>query len=301
MLKPIHFPKPVKLMGYHHAPIYKGPIKDEVPVGDTPSCFPGAWYRKVVSSQDSWLGIEATVTLPDFELDQNRYDQTKEKFLDNPSVYFGGYAGAESDAGLTWTLVGETAECLKPSKESLAFRPFWRYIHGEQNTWENSDYRHPEHYYLPGDKLRISVFSPKPDYLQMQIEVLEKTTIPKYVERRKSWRIENDAPTHFITPPFPSIGHGGKHAEFKRVNAIDQSGNEGKAAQPTNSQVFECIWHEVYLYREIKGEVVKVPFSRERQIQMACPSLDAFTIKEDHVDDSLGGEIVAIHPGRTNN
>lgn len=297
MTNPIHYPKEVTLVGYHQAPIYFGPIEDEVPVGKTPACFPGAWYRKVVSSRDRWLGIEAVVVLPDFEMDPDRYDPVRKIYLDNPSVYFGGKAVDESDVGLTWMQVGETAECLKPTKERLAFRPFWRYIHNGRNIWENANYRHPEYYYLPGDKLRISVFSPMPDYLQLQIEVLEKTTIPKYVERRKGWRIAGDAPSHFVSPLIPSLGHGRERAEFKRVNAIDQSANEGKPAKPTKARVFPCIYHEVYLYREINGEIVKVPFSPDRQMQMACPEADAFTIEHNMVDEKLGGEIISIHPG----
>lgn len=298
-LKPLHFPKQPELVGYQNAQVYKDKIENEIIPEGTPPCFPGAWYRKAVSSHDHWLGIEATVTLPEFLPDDNRKASNSKRYMDNPSVYFGGNAGEESDAGLTWTLVGKTAECLEPSNESLAFRPFWRYIHGDENTWKNSDFRHPEHYYLPGDTLRVSVFSPKVDYLQMQIEVVKPTTIEKFVERRKSWRIENDAPVGYVSELFPSIGQGYKVGEFKRVNAIDQSQNEGKPAKNTNSIVQNLVWHEVYLYRKINDEVYKIPFTKERFSSMLCPNPLGFSVSYEGVDKDLGGEKVTIHPGVT--
>jgi hypothetical protein len=292
--EPIHVPKKVNLVGYQDSPIYLGPIKDEVKAPLVPPCFQGAWYRKAVSSKDAWIGIEATITLPEFLPDEAWRVEGSNRFLDNPSIYFGGFAGAESDAGLTWSTVGEAPECLIPMKESLAFRPFWRYIDGEQNTWENSDFRHPEHYYLPGDTLRISVFSPREHFLQMQIEVIKATTIEKYVERRKTWRIKDDMPANYVTSEFPSVGHLGTSAEFKRVNAIDQSRNEGKPARKTKASVTTATWHEVFLYRKIEGTISKVPFTQDRFASMACPDSRAFTISD---QDDLGGETVAIHPG----
>ncbi|MDF2699006.1 MAG: hypothetical protein K0Q49_562 [Haloplasmataceae bacterium] len=297
-IAPLHYPSKVKLVGYQDAPLYLGVIADEIQAPVVPPCFLGAWYRKAVSSKDMWLGIEATITLPDFILDEAWKENTR--YLENPSIYFGGNAGAESDAGLTWTLVGQTPECLAPSTESLAFRPFWRYIDGNKNTWQNSNYRHPEHYYLPGDKLRISVFSPRPNFLQMQIEVIESTNIPKYVERRKSWLIENDMPANFVSEEFPSVGHGITLSEYKRVNAIDQARNEAKPARATKTEIFAATWHEVYLFRQINGAIKKVPFTKYRYASMACPLSEGFTLSYEGVDNNLGGEVVSIHPSKAN-
>ncbi len=299
-LPPLHKPDPISLVGYQDAPVYEGLIPNEKPKPETPNCFQGAWYRKVVSSKDNWLGIEAVLTLPEFQPDEARRDPSKPRYLDNPSIYFGGNASFESDVGLTWTLGCSNAFCLVPSTEAVAFRPFWRYIDNGQNIYANSNFRHPEWFYLPGDTLRISVFSPRPDFLQMQIEVIEASSIPKYVEVRKTWRIENNQPADYITPEFPSKGHGSLQAEFKRVNAIDQVGNEGKPTQPTNTIITEAIYHEVYLYRKIDGTIYKIPFTKDRYASMTCPNKDGFTISYEGIDRTKGGEIIRIHPGTVN-
>ncbi|MFH5881355.1 immunoglobulin-like domain-containing protein [Liberiplasma polymorphum] len=295
----IHYHEEVTLISYYQAPVWTGEISGEVPKPSTPPCFPGAWYNKAVSSKDQWLGIETVLTIPEYNEWAGRYDADLGRHLDNASIYLGGNAGAETDVGLFWTLGCNNAFCLSPGSEKIAFRPFWRYIHGGSNTFAHEDYRKPQYYYLPGDTIRMTVFSPEPNFLQMEIQVIEATTIEKYVALRASWRIEDNMPSDFVSPKFPSNGHGGTSAEFKRVNAIDQVNNEGKPAKYTETSVDNAIWHEVYLYREINGTIYKVPFNDSRRTTMLCPDPNAFTLDYDSVDASLGGEFVSIHPRST--
>ena len=306
--------------------IWSGTIVGEK-LGPKPAeVFGGAWYHKVVSSKDKWVGIETIVTLPEFELERYNGSYNTElaadpnvKNLDNPSVYLGGKAQTESDVGLSLSRCLIDVKNQTLSTGSIAFRPFWRYITStEQDVGEydkhdgeyavsangnncmgNYHWRYTEYYYLPGDKLRIVVFSPAPDKLQLQIEVLEKSTLPSSVAMREEYGW-ND-PADFISPIFHSPGHGKNiNAEFKRVNAIDQSGNEGKTAIDTNTEVRNMIYHETYLYRVIDGTMYRVPMNESRRGVTNAPKNEYFTVTFDGVESSLGGEVVTIHPGYKN-
>lgn len=285
--------------GYTDAEVYTGEIPGEREKPSSHVCFPGDWSRKAESSRDKWLGMEGVVVLPYFSPDRDRYDAEGKKYLDNPSIYFGGNAGFESDVGLTWEIGCEADDCSRLSTEKFTFRPFWRYIHGGENIWANADDYDPTRFYFPGDVLRISVFSPRPHYLQLKIEVIEPTKDIKYVRLRNRYGVKY--PNDFLSPEFPSNGHGVGNARFMRVNAIDQYYNEGKPSQPTNAEVHEMIWKEVYLYRKIDDTVYKVPFTSDRYFGIGCPVPEAFTISYDGVDQTKGGEKVIIHPGKVNN
>jgi len=299
---------------YHLVDVYQGIIANEAPDPATPQCFPGAIYRKVVSSRDYWLGIEAVVTLGEFTVDPERLDEERKNknlnyYLDNASLYMGGNATYESDIGLTWSIGYESATSNKITQVGIAYRPFWRYNTAmetgkKENIYKNANVKSFEYYYFPGDKIRMSVISPKSNYLQMRIELLELTTIPKYVEQRAKYNLGTDFNRVFVTDPFPSEGMGKVKTEFKRVNAIDQVGNEGKPTINTNAKVTDAIWHEVYLYRMIDGEVKKVPMTEKRSASMTCPLgrdvngdfSKTFTITYNGVNKDLGGEIVTINP-----
>ncbi len=298
--EPLHTYDPVDLIRPVDAPIHEGTVEGEIPPPENSPCFPGAWYNKAVSSKDSWLGIEGIITIPEVNLWDGRFVVDEGRYLDNPSIYLGGNGGAESDVGLSWMPVCNNAYCLSPGNDRVAFRPFWRYIDGPENIWDNSNYQDPQYYYFPGDTLRMTVFSPEPGYIQMEIEVINVTDIPEYVELRASFRIEDNMPSNFVSPKMPSVGHGGDNVEFKRVNAIDQVGNEGGPARPTESEINAGIWHEVFLYREIDGELKRVPFTRDRFDSMLCPVSDGFVLDYDHelVDESMGGEAIWIQPKR---
>ena len=108
-------------------------------------------------------------------------------------------------------------------------------------------------------------------------------------------------PADFLSPVFTSPGHGtGILAEFKRVNAIDQSGNEGGVAISTQTEVKNIIWHETYLYRIIDGTLYRVPMNESRRGTTSAPEDKYFTVSYEGVDSSLGGEVVTIHPGYEN-
>jgi hypothetical protein len=309
-------------------PIYYGKIEGETALSSTqPKCFAGAWYHKVVSTKDKWVGMEGTVTLPLYDI--NRYKNSDGstltdpetdilynlKNLDNASIYMGGSAKNESDVGLALSNVLDGKGVI--SSGGVAFRPFWRYITSSQyhdkggydidngrnysvsctgnNCYGNYYYKRTEFYYLPGDKIKMIIVSPKPHYLQLKIEVLEVSTLPFSVEMRKTnkW---ND-PANFESPIFRSDNHNNnQNAEFKRVNAIDQSGNEGKPAISTTTHIKEAIWHESYLYRYINNVLTRVPMNSKRVYYMNCPNPNAFIVERTDEMDVNGGETIEIKP-----
>ncbi|HKL61552.1 MAG TPA: immunoglobulin-like domain-containing protein [Acholeplasma sp.] len=308
-------------------PIFTTVIAGEMQAPTVPSCFKGAYYHKVFSSKDFWMGIEAEITLP--MPDINRYEQSyndslnidpNSRNLDNPSIYMGGKAALESDVGLSLknALFKDNAGNESISIGSFAFRPFWRYITSydydlgtydrpngrfyavscngtgtTKNCSGNWDYQDTQYYYLPGDKVRMLVYSPKPGYLQLQIELLEVSTLPYSIGVRtfNGWK----TPESFISPLIASSGQGSQKAEFKRVNAIDQVANEGKPVIPTTTTVTDAIWHNAYLYRNINDVMYRVPMNNSRVGVMNCPLLSDFTISG--IDQITGGEVVSIHPG----
>lgn len=289
---------PVYKEGYNSASIYLGKIVDEVEKPETLTCFQGSWSVKAESSFDKWLGIEGIIVLPEFEPDPNRYDEVNKRYLDNPSIYMGGMSNAESDAGLILEIGCDPNGCNTMLSEKVAYRPFWRYIYEGKNTWANADGKNPYLYYFPGDIIRMSVFSPRAHRLQLKIEVIKPTEIEKYVKIRESYGVKY--PHDFLSPEFGSMGHGMFDARFKRVNAIDTYGNEGKKAQDTNAYVGEAIWKEVYLYRKINDEIYKIPFTKERYYLLKCPHENGSLVHYDSVDESLGGEVIIINPSGKN-
>jgi hypothetical protein len=304
-------------------PVFTGAIEGEVLNPPSPALFGGAWYYKVVSSKDKWVGIEATVTLPEVTIRRYNgdYNQSLDvdpgfQNLDNPSVYMGGYAYSECDVGLSFSKALVDVKSQTLSKGSIAFRPFWRYITSEnqdaggydahdgeyavsvngKNCIANYHWKYTEFYYLPGDKLRIIIYIPEPNKMQLQIEVIEKSSLPSSVEIREKYGWKD--PANFKSPIFHTPGQGtDMNAEFKRVNAIDQVANEGKTAIPTDSRVSAAVWHETYLYRKINGVIYRVPMAENRRAATKAPKNDAFTISYEGVDSAIGGEIVSIHPG----
>ena len=310
-------------------PVYTGIIENEAKLPTPDKCFGGAWYHKVVSTEDYWIGMEGTVTIPSFNISRYKDNNGNEitdlesifrtdiKNLDNPSIYMGGNAGSESDVGLSLSVGVDKYGKATGIKGSTVFRPFWRYITNVEkdegsydtkndryyavsctgsNCIANYHYSFTEYYYMPGDKLRMIIYSPKANYLQLQIEVLEVSTLPETVEYRKQMNYKD--PQDFKSPIFRSNGHNNNmKAEFKRVNAIDQSGNEGKTAIDTFTEVNTAIWHESYLYRKIDGVTYRVPMTSKRVNVMNCPNPAAFIIEKTDEQDAVGGEKISIKPG----
>ncbi len=300
---------------FNNVNVYEGQIMEELGPQPAPKCFLGAWYRKVYSSKDAWLGIEGTIRLGEFTPDEKRYGSDGrtfwDRYLDNPSIYMGGQSQSESDAGLGWMTGYETldtSELLNYGSKKICYRPFYRYIYSEAidiegnvtrnnvNSWNVTDPKRFEFYYFPGDLIKMSVYSPIEDYLQLRIEVIEPTSIPKYKNQRELYGLKNNQPSIYFSPLFYSEGHGRLNAEFKRVNSIDQYGNEGSNVKPTHATVSEATWESVYLYRRITDKLIKVPFIKQRQTEMVCPNLESFSIKTTEALQAKGGEQIMIHP-----
>jgi hypothetical protein len=244
-------------------------------------CFPGAYYRKAVSSVDNWAGIEGIIRLPEPQLDMTRLKPTGRP-MDNASIYMGGSAEEqEVDAGLTWEVIREADGSV--STQPKAFRPFWRV-----KSWNNAPAK-PEYYYLPGDVVRMSLFTKKPGTLTMAIEPIERTEASK--KFLTDLKCTDLMTTFSITFEAPFAPDGLQ--EFKRVNAIDISGQEGKGVVPSTSSVVGGEWLEVWLWR---GET-RLPMAPERFTDMRCPE-PSNTVVESTINADRGGEKVEIFATR---
>jgi hypothetical protein len=310
--KPIIDSRAYDVSCFDDVPIYSTRIEEEIFPEGKQKCFAGAWYHKVMSSRDKWVGIEGLIRLGEFTPDEKRFNlDGYGRYMDNPSIYMGGNALEESDAGLGMNLTYLSADIkneLDLDAPKLAYRPFWRYIYKETvdfngnikrssfNSWNISEPKSLCYYYFPGDLLRMKIYSPIDNYLQLRIEVVEATKIEKYVNLREKYQLKNNLPQDFYSPLFISEGHGHHVAQYKRVNSIDQYGNEGYFAKDTDAFVTEATWHETFLYRKIDDLIYKVPFSKVRQMVMTCPSEKAFSLKE--FNQNLGGEKITIHPSK---
>jgi hypothetical protein len=237
-------------------------IGDNVTIGDAPKpilnaagevapaasipCFPGAYYRKAVSSFDVWTGIVGVVKLGTPKVDEARLNAATKQPLDNFSVYMGGRAGEqEIDAGLAWEFTLD--ENGKKSERRNAFRPFWR-----NETW-NSAPAEKQFYYYPGETVQMAVIVAGPGKLRLVIAD---------AAQKKVFQTEFDAKS--FQPNVPR--------QFKRVNAIDQFGNEGKPAQATKAQVAGAEWLQTLLLRGAGSEAKQLPMDKTRFTDMRCPS-----------------------------
>lgn len=286
------------------------------------ACFGGAWYHKVMSVDYDFRGIEGVITLPmplikRFKEDKEPTDLIDMDLsnLDVSSIYLGGHAKHESDVGLAFSraIIND-----KVTHGGCVFRPFWRYItdltsdEGDYDLSNGRNYKasvlnnqnglknvyamyHPsfsEYYYLPGDKLKVSLTSPKENYLILKIEVIEISNHPYSIKFRKDNNLK--APQDFTSPLISSPGHGTSMPKtYKRVNAIDQVANEGKAAIITNSIIQDAIWENCYLIYQEDGEFYKTPLNEKTSVQMSCPDKKAFLINK--IDDN-GGQNITIKP-----
>ena len=253
---------------YLDAQVYNELIKQEkTPPQDYP-VFSGALYYKAVSSKDSWLGIEAEITLPLWEPDTSRFEYIKNPYgefkrhLDTPSVYVGGSSDHETDIGFGFF---QGMLNNKITKEKITFRPFWRTIYiengEERNDYLGTNINQTEYYFFPGDKVLLDLVCNKPNFLTLRIELLTETDLYPYKEYRKQLK---KSKVLLID------------SEYKRVNAIDQYHNEGKPTQETNAKAIAGSWENVYLFRKINDEIYKVPFTAERITRIMSPSPNAF-------------------------
>lgn len=252
----------------------------EIPPAESLPCFAGAYYRKAVSSVDEWDGLDTTVRLPIPLYDLSQVKPATGHPLDNASVYLGGSAsGQEVDAGLTWSIIREKNGSV--SSVGKAFRPFWRVT-----QWANAP-AEPRYYYYPGDVIRLSVYTPEAGKLTMEVEVVERTEASKENLRALGTE-EFDA---FFTTTFDANGFGpGQLQEFKRVNGLDQFGNEGKPVRPTRTRIEEAEWIGAWLLRD--GE--RLPFTAARYTDMRCPDSTHIVVRETE-NTAQGGEEVWLH------
>ena len=221
----------------------KDPNK-EVPPAATIPCFPGAYYRKAVTSFDTWTGIAGFVKLGTPKVDEDRLDAETKQPLDNFSVYMGGNAGGnfEVDAGLTWEVTLD--EKGKKSSRRNAFRPFWR-----TKTW-NSAPDQKEYYFYPGETIQMAILISGPKKLRMVISN----------GKDKTFQTEFDAEGFA-----PNVVR-----QFKRVNAIDQVHNEGKPVQITKAQITDAEWLNTILLRGAGTEAKQIPMDKTRFTDMRC-------------------------------
>lgn len=255
-------------------------LTNEIRPGNTPNCFAGAYYRKLLSSTDNWLGISGRVVLPSIEFDPTRINPAKpSQYLDNPSVYMGGRAdGQETDIGLTWEVI--MTENGSISVDRRAFRPFYRWA-GHSSSGQEPGYGNApvaeKHYFYPGDTVYMSV------------QIISNKTL-RFIVEGNGKKFQKDV----ICNGYTLSGRG----EYKRVNAIDQVSNEGKPAQQTNTRVLGAKWIETNLYRNVNGKTSLIPFNNKRQIDMRCPEASNFSVYSSTDLASKGGEQINIYGGK---
>lgn len=245
------------------------------PVKESP-CFQGAYYRKAMSSKDTWIGIEGEVVLPQLNFDKDRINLVKPKqFLDVSSIYLGGNMdGQETDIGLAWEIIRDEQGVV--SQERLAFRPFLRrtgHKSGQQSIYINAP-AIKDYYWYPGDKVVMSVEVVKDGQLLFKVEGEGK----KYE-------------TTFDCAGYTLQGKG----DFKRVNAIDQMGNEGKAAQSTKTSVSNAKWNYTTLIRMEDGKRLELPMHSGRFTSMICPDSKFFTVSQSDEERVIGSETITIN------
>jgi hypothetical protein len=239
-------------------------------------CFNGAYYRKVVSSKDLWLGIQGKVVLPTITFDPARVNPAKpQQYLDNPSVYMGGnMGGQETDIGLTWEVIRDAQGNV--TQDRRAFRPFLRrtsHVSGQVASYENAP-AESAYYWYPGEEVSMSVQVVAEGKLRLVVEGAGK-------------RFERD---------FDAAGYRpGGQGDFKRVNAIDQVANEGKPVQATKTKVEDAVWKETNLFRQWEGKVIKVPMHQKRFTDMRCPSVNYFKVVASEEERKVGAETISIN------
>lgn len=250
-------------------------FKNENRPAQTKRCFEGAYYRKVVSSEDVWRGINGRVVLPELQFDEARINPRKPKqYLDNPSVYLGGsMGGQETDIGLSWEIVKDENGVV--SAERKAFRPFLRrtdHASGQAAVFVNAP-AESRYYWYPGEEVYMSV------------KIISEKKI-RFVVEGAGKRFEQD----FDCNGYSLTGQ----AEFKRVNAIDQVANEGKPAQASGTRILNSTWKTTNLYRDVDGKITEVPFHNGRYTSMACPSPSNFQLLATTEQLAIGAETISI-------
>lgn len=240
--------------------------KETAPMKKIP-CFDGAHYRKAVSSFDAWTGIAGFVRLGTPKVDEGRIGESTKQPLDNFSVYMGGNAGGkfEVDAGLSWEFTID--ESGKKSERRNAFRPFWR---PQGGSW-NSAPAKKEFYFYPGETVQMAILVAGPKKLRLVV---------------------SDGKTKTFQTEFDAEGFvAGAPRQFKRVNAIDQVGNEGKPTLQTKAEITGAEWLQTVLLRGEGAAAQQLPMNASRFTDMRCSN---GSINVTTSDAAKGGEKIDI-------
>jgi hypothetical protein len=248
----------------------------------------GAYFRKVSSQKrTNYKGITGTGVLPHVTFDAARYHVPSgtegawvEGPMDIPSVYMGGSASTELDAGLDWDRIytaegdpaftdlpggtdggdlshrfvkmddgrlhdgnGNIVDAPRVLSVDGAFRPFWRTVYQGKNTWANPTVGAADNvYFFPGERFAMTVEVKGPELVELTIRSL-------------------DHPAKVLDVTFHQTGFGvGRATSWKRVNSIDQfrevkakdgtltrKGNEDQKIIPTTTRVLGGSWDSVFL------------------------------------------------------
>jgi hypothetical protein len=258
--------KPGSEVKVNEVVITKNAAGEVVPAASIP-CFAGAYYRKVVTSFDVWTGIAGIVKLGAPKVDEDRLNPQTKQPLDNFSVYMGGNAGGnyEVDAGLAWEFTVD--ENGKRSERRNAFRPFWR-----TKTW-NAAPAQKEYYFYPGETVQMAVLIAGSGKLRLIISD----------GKAKTFQTDFDAEGFA-----PNVMR-----QFKRVNAIDQFGNEGKPVQPTKAQVTGAEWLQTILLRGEGAAAKQIPMDKTRFTDMRCADESYIVVAP--TDAAKGAEKIDIY------
>ena len=139
----------------------------------------------------------------------------------------------------------------------------------------------------------MSLYSPKPHFMQLKIEVVSLSKLPYSIKLRQKGKLKN--PETFISPMFSSKGHGTDSIKtYKRVNAIDQVKNEGKTAVVSDTNILNALWHNCYLYYKHNDTIYKTPMNDDISVTMQCPQANAFIATQ--IEEKTGRQMISILP-----
>ena len=255
-------------------------LQGEIKPAASINCFAGAYYRKAVSSKDKWRGISTKVVLPQIYYDADRPNPDKPgQYLDNFSIYLGGNVnGQETDIGLTWEVIRDAQGNVTPDRR--CFRPFWRWTASgsQESKWNNADAQNTDYHFYPGDTLTMSVALISNGMLRFEVIGHGRISHKKFS-------------VDFECIGYTSVANG----EYKRVNAIDQVGNEGKPAQATKAKTEGTEWLETNLLRLEGSKTITVPMHSKRFTDMRCPSETNIKVTATDADKKIGAEKVNIY------
>jgi hypothetical protein len=224
---------------------------------------PGSYYHKVYSPSGDWNGIEAIVTLGAPHIDSARIRRGVPQ--DSFSTYLGGHGRQEIDAGLSWEVTRDKHG--KVDGDHRAWRPFWR-----NGSWHSASAME-KFYWHPGDTVSMKLHAVAPDKLELTISDL------------------GENPRRTFSKVFAAKGFGAtSDAFFKRVDAIDQYGTEGKHVRKSHSHIDGIRWLETYLTAK-NGERIALTPAFSRSIN---DPRDHVRIQSTHFQRLHGGEEVAI-------